>query len=465
MLKSNFMFRITNISRLFWLPVLLLVIQSSCKKEDKYEAQTLPKVNSIFPISAIIGTEVTLKGVNLKDVTKVRFGTVEAPGFITTDSSVVVDVPAGLSPGDLNVQVYYTGTGYSSVPFTVLETPRPPAISTIDPAKAFPGTTITITGADFATVTQVKLGALNVDFTIAGNTVKFVVPDNAVGGNQLVTVTNPVGSVTVSFNVDLAPQLTSLTPGSAMRLDSVLIKGKRFNNITSVKLGPATAGFVRYTDSTIKFEVPATGVSGSVTVTNSLGTATSANPFGVLGLDQILEPVQNTNLVFFDFNGTGKDRWWGDVGAIENNGSIALAGSGPYFRVNTPAPITNWNGFFWRNGGNNFPGAAIGTNINDYVLKFDIYIIDPITGGEFAWRLKGSSGDFWYYWKPWAANGGTFRTFGWKTFTIPLSEFVDGSNGNHITDLSTIDSDFGVAFNNGTSMVNVAIDNVRFEHR
>lgn len=463
--KFNYMYKIANKFLLFCLPIFLLVIHNSCKKEIKYESQVLPQVNSVFPIAGVIGTEIEVKGQNLKDVTKVRFGTVDADNFnagANTDSTVTATVPAGLPPGELYVQVYYAdGTGYSSIAFTVLETPRPPSISTIDPAKAFPGTEITINGADFITVSEVKLGAINVDFTVTNTAIKFVVPENAVGGDQLITVTNPVGSATVSFNVDLSPVITSLTPGSGARLDSIVIKGIRLNDITSVKLGPLSAGFVSLTDSTIKFEVPAGATAGNVTVVNSIGTGTSPVPFNVTGLDPVLEPVQNTNLVFFDFNGSGKDLYWGDVGGIENNVGLSIAG--PYFRVNTAAPISGWNGFFWRNGGNNFPGAIIGTDISSYVLKFDIYVIDPITGGEFAWRLKGTEGDFWYYWKPWAANGNTFRTFGWKTFTIPLSEFADGGGG-HITDLSLIDSDFGVAFNNGTSMVNVAIDNVRFEH-
>ena len=68
------------------LPLLVFaVVQTGCKKEDKFSAQALPNIITVNPTSAMPGTPVNIKGVNLKDITTVRFGTVEA----------VFDIPSG----------------------------------------------------------------------------------------------------------------------------------------------------------------------------------------------------------------------------------------------------------------------------------------------------------------------------------------------------------------------------------
>ncbi len=172
---------------------------------------------------------------------------------------------------------------------------------------------------------------------------------------------------------------------------------------------------------------------------------------------QGVDPVVDQSLVFFNFDNLGL--WWNDAGNVQND--PALSSGRLQLLLCRTRTATAGRGFSGATAQNNFPGATIGTNVSDYVLKFDINVLEPITGGEFAWRLKGSAGDFWYYWKPWEV----LRIVHDQRLDHRYhssSSFYAGST--QISDLSTITEDFGVAFNNGASHVKACVDNVRFEH-
>ncbi|NJB72807.1 putative surface protein with fasciclin (FAS1) repeats [Saonia flava] len=167
------------------------------------------------------------------------------------------------------------------------------------------------------------------------------------------------------------------------------------------------------------------------------------------------DPVADTDLVFFDWDANGA--WWGAV-AAENDASISLDGSS-YGRANLTSSGGGWNDMFWRNDAGTFNGAStVGTNIDDYSLKFDIYTLEPISAGTFKIRFHSDAVDAFYDWAPWNDTGEPYDTGGWTTVTIPLS--VLGQ-----PDFGAVNQEFGMAFDDGevAMLLNFAIDNVRFE--
>ena len=165
-------------------------------------------------------------------------------------------------------------------------------------------------------------------------------------------------------------------------------------------------------------------------------------------------PVGDTNLVFFDWDANSP--WWGNVTA-ENDPGLSLDGSS-YGRANFQTGGTGWQDLFWRNDPGTFNGATtVGANINDYALKFDLNVVEPLTAGMFRIRFHDADGvDAFYDWAPWNDTGEAFTTDGWETIEIPLS--VLG-----VSDFSLIDAEFGMAFEGADVLLNFAMDNVRFD--
>lgn len=169
------------------------------------------------------------------------------------------------------------------------------------------------------------------------------------------------------------------------------------------------------------------------------------------------DPVANPDAVFFDWDANGA--WWGAV-AAENDPAISLDGTN-YGRANFQTGGTGFTDLFWRNDASTFHGAdMVGTNVDDYVLKFEILTFAPIADGRFRLRFNASSGvDAFYDWQPWVETGEPFHTEGeWVTITIPVSALGQ-------PDFSAVDAEFGMAFQDADILLNFAIDNVRFEEK
>src|SRR5450759_5151879 len=123
--------------------ISLSVIGVSYKKNDKVNAVTKPQIKGLSKTEGIIGSSVTILGVNLKNVDRIRFGAKDAANFnasANTDSSITVTVPANVIPGNLLLTVYITGVASDQTNFKVVEPPKPPLITSASPVTGSPGT-------------------------------------------------------------------------------------------------------------------------------------------------------------------------------------------------------------------------------------------------------------------------------------------------------------------------------------
>lgn len=413
---------------------------------------------SVTPTTVKNEEDITVTGTNLDLVDQVMFGgnkqgTIKAGG---TATQIMVTVPVDAISGVVDFMTKAAKTVHGPS-LTIVD----PVFTSFSPASASAKTDITINGSDLDLVTKVSFtGGVNGTIGARNATQMTVtVPVGAKTGKITLTTKNGnmVNSATDFTVLANLPTITSFSeskgePGKILTINGTnlsLIKELIFpGNITATAYGIKT-------DTKVEVYVP-------MTTTIGYGYITLITYEGEEGLTpQIFiggtDPVTDQALVFFNFD--GKNSWWGDIGASENLPDLSLDGN--YFRING-GPYAGWKGLFWRNGGNDFPGGIIGTNVSQYVFKFDVNVLDAISdpAGVIAVRLKGTEGDFWYNWAPW--KDGAFKTTGWITVTVPVSEFADGAN--HITDMSKIDSDFGMAWNNSAGVnLNICIDNLRFQ--
>lgn len=364
--------------------IALSALQPGCKKKDVYPGQVLPKITSVAPGGGVPGVSVTVKGENFKKVTAVKFGTADAAGFdpsSVTDTSLTVTVP-DMDSGKVFVQVYYAdGAGYNAAPFNVL---LKPVITNVQPVTGYPGDGVTINGVNLDIVSEVKFGNIPAtSFTATKTKILVAIPANAEGGNQLITVSSAStgGSATASFNVNIAPQVFSITPPSAEAGDVITVTGARFTGATSVKLGALATIFTVISATEISFTVPAGALSGPVTITTPTGTVTSSAALTIL-VPGLAFPIYDEAV---SSNWTNANGWigggWGGTKDLANTNPVHTG----LFSCKIDYTADNW-GSPLQLGGASIPFGSYTT------FKISIYGGPGTTGKKIKIVFNGAGG-------------------------------------------------------------------------
>ncbi|RJE72909.1 glycan-binding surface protein [Reichenbachiella sp. MSK19-1] len=436
----------------------------STVKVTSTEALTLvvPTLTDLTPNPAKTGQNLTVTGTNLDLVSQVVFagdkeGTIIAGG---SDTSITVEIPADAESGTIEFRTQAN----KSVTSVAVDMVRP-GITTMT-AEVKLNEDITITGENLDIVKEVWFtgGTMGTIGTATETNLVVTVPVGTNTGVVTLVANNGVEVVSTSALTILAevPVFDSF-PATARPGDMLTLTGEKLN-LTNEVIFPGDVKATKFGNRTTEIlevyipDAVALGL-GKITFTTYSTDFTESTNINFTGVESIVDPA----LVFFDFD--GKDSWWGD-GAVGSDPAEGINGN---YSLLEGAVTADYKGFFFRNGGDNFPAATIGTDVDNYYFKFDINVKEALAAGNLKFQL----GDYWWTYGPNATtaegqgNQAVPSSNGWVTVTVNLSDFRNNYGwGDRITDLNAVgDGGFGLAWGEGVTNLNVLIDNLRFQEK
>ena len=234
-----------------------------------------PYVLELLPDRAPRGTTILIMGGGFVNPVTVNFNGVPSTNTtVTAPTQIQATVPATATTGPLTVTTP-NGTSTSNPVFYV-----PPRLSGFSPTNGIVGSSVVITGANFAGVSSVlfNTGASSFNVT-ASNLISAVVPIDATTGPLTVSAPGGVIISTNSFRVQLHITGFSFTLGPVGTL--VTIFGASFFNVTNVSFNASAATFTVISPEEIRATVPTGATTGPIRVSTPDGTAVSATNFYV----------------------------------------------------------------------------------------------------------------------------------------------------------------------------------------
>nr|WP_199081186.1 glycan-binding surface protein [Pedobacter sp. ASV19] len=295
-----------------------------------------------------------------------------------------------------------------------------------------------------------------------------VIPFPLVEASQLNTIryVTTHGETTFSFPIVApAPTISGISNESANPGDSVRINGFNFFFIQHVSYaGVEVTGFTASSDGTsISMAVPAgLTTSGPVSVTTKSGSAKT-----FYNVHDYITGVLN------NYDGVNNFAWGSDV----SNSSVNFPGNNGNYGVMRASKVPAGDGSWWENGRSVntnevqwVPTANLQDSINNYALKFEIAVNKPWINGSIQ-IVKDFSFNYMALYRPWRNSNGSntpYKTNGWQTVTVPLSNFLNNSvPASTLTDLLGSGGKGAINFmfmNDGANVVTdfeAAIDNIR----
>jgi uncharacterized protein YifN (PemK superfamily) len=163
-----------------------------------YNALPSPVVTGLSPTSGTVvgGTSVTISGSNFGGVSEVDFGTYPASILTVSDTEITVTSSGQVAPGMQDVRVvgpYSTSAIVPADQFTYIAPPSP-VVTGLSPTSGtvVGGTSVTISGSDFAGTSEVDFGTYPANIlTVSDTEITVTSPGQVAPGMQDVRVVGP----------------------------------------------------------------------------------------------------------------------------------------------------------------------------------------------------------------------------------------------------------------------------------
>jgi len=222
------------------------------------------------------GTAVTVTGTNFAAGATVTFGSAAATNVVVVNSTTITaTTPAG-NAGAVTVTVTNPGGQGGSLTNGYTYAVGLPTVSGVSPnnGPVGGGTSVTITGTNFATGATVTFGSAAATNVVVVNSTTITATTPAAGsvGAVTVTVTNSNGvngSLASAFIYTAQPTVSGVSPNSGTTAGgtSVTITGTNFATGATVTFGSAAATNVVVVNATTITATTPGGSAGAVTVT------------------------------------------------------------------------------------------------------------------------------------------------------------------------------------------------------
>lgn len=478
------------------------LIQFACKKDLAGSGQ--PVINNVrvvdstkrdsFFTSAMPGTLIVIQGSNLDDAKAIYFNDTSAyfnPVY-ATGNNIIVTIPSTAPTAATNASVPNTikvVTSHGTATFSFQLYLPPPYISSISLDNS--GKIVYINGGNFKGVKKITFpvpGAdtalsykVNATFTqIAAE----IPPGVAFTDSMRVYCT--FGTAAYSYPPPMT--ITGVSNENAAGGTTIAINGTNFIGISKVIFpgGKEGTNVQNISVNQVSVTVPA-GVSStdSLKMEGALGTVTAPQLFasylthpspGYLSTFDQQWAADNT--AFVGWTGGYADEGTAKTNYPNATGGVAVllqsapmgANAGPTSQGNPG--LLQLNPVPWV--------SNTAASVNDYSMKFEVYVATPWTAGELWIALGG-----WYGWNsytarfaPWeTAPNNKYQPSGWVTVTIPLKNFIkgnefwktawdpSGAQASKFSDYPATDIAFMIANDQAAAVpsktINIAIDNVR----